>query len=136
MPAKVLFPSLGEDYWTDNSLSVIDYLYAHWMASDSAQTFFHRGSVASLPYLMYKHLPDIQAFKTGVENELISYFGKYFDDVEIRVEVGLAPEDVDTFKYSLVTSVVVTDSDGREFSVAKAMKLNDSKIVAVADALG
>ena len=121
-------PTLSLDAWVNSTELKCDYLLSHFIVSEYSRTLVYYQKISSLPWLIQKYKNDMNGLENAVRNQLSRYFGKYFPKVEVQVQVKLEEGS----KYAIVMVVIVTDVDGKEFSLAKVADIVDSKVVHIA----
>ena len=121
-------PSLSMDGWITSTSIKADYLISHFFVSEYSSTFLLKGEVASMPYLIQKHENVSVGLVRDVELTLKSYFGRYVPKAEVQV----SSKEYEAGKYSLIIVVIVTDIEGKEFSVCRLVDVLDSKINKIA----
>ena len=121
-------PSLSMDGWITSTSIKADYLISHFFVSEYSRTFLFEGEVASMPYLIQKHKNDILGLVRDVELTTKAYCGRYFPKAEVQV----SSKEHEAGKYSLIIVVIVTDIEGKEFSVGRLVDVLDSKINKIA----
>jgi signal recognition particle subunit SEC65 len=128
MSSNAYLPLLTEEAWNNDSLSVLDGLIAHFYASDYSQTYIYKDQVASLAYLIYQN-KDHDELRNAVSNTLERYVRRYFDEVDVKCEIIQDSENPGL--YTIIISCIVIDNEGVEYSIAKAIKIKDSKLKSI-----
>lgn len=120
-------PSLSSDGWVTSTSHQADYLISYFFTSQYSQTYLYHGQISSFPWILQTYKNDMFALKEQTKAALTRLFGNYFPKVEI--EVGTKEED--DGKYSITIVIIVTDNEGKEFSVGRLADVLDAKIVKI-----
>ncbi len=120
-------PTLSSDGWVTNTQMKADYLISHFFLSEYSRTYLYHGDISSFPWLLQNNKDNAAKLKTDTQSTLSKYFGRYFPKAEVQVEV----KQEEGSKYSITIVVIVTDVDGKEFSIGRLADVLDSKLVKV-----
>ena len=124
MVKNKLLPVLGEDGWVEGKKK-LDYLLAHFYASDAAQTHFFQGAVSSMARVTKDHQGRIIEARRAIEETLTSYLGKYFKSVDIRVSI----EDNSDLHFGEITLAgLVEEETGEKFDIHEVMSDKNSLV--------
>lgn len=108
--AKSIVPSLSaEDGWVSTPARMVDYLMVHFLESDYSQTYLFFGEVSSLAKIVQETQGDMVGFVTRCQNQLMTYFSRYFENVIVEV-TDVTVGDLSARTFSLYISY--TDHDG------------------------
>jgi hypothetical protein len=126
MSEMVLYPSLSEDGWVDNSITKADNLLSDWFVSDFSQTYLYTGAVSSLPWLIQDNNGDLVSTAKAARTNLNYYFSQYFNSVVVETSASSSTDSPS--KGNLSIYVKFTDSNGKEFIVGKMLSIANMKI--------
>jgi hypothetical protein len=122
---KLFFPSLSESGWITDSRQIGDYLFAHFFASNYSQTQIYIGQVSSMAYIIATNADDIDKTVSTLQQQLQTYFGRYFSTVTVEIRYFENPEDAN--KVDLTIYIGYTDSEGNEFTIGRLLSELDSQ---------
>lgn len=131
MPELPKFPSLSEEGWVGSTVSLADYLFAHFIVSDYSQTQLYNGHVASLPWIIQECQDDDARMTSLMDTTLQTYFGRYFNNVVTEIKLNKDPENNN--KANLSIYVKFKDNEGKDFVLGKLLSLLNSKVVTIID---
>ena len=120
-------PTLSGDGWVTSTPLKADYLMSYFFLSEYSRTYLYHGQIASFTYLLQQHKDDMSKLSYNTEQVLKRLFGAYFPKVDVEVTT----KQLEGSKWAITLVVVVTDVEGKEFSVAKLADVLDSKLVKV-----
>lgn len=132
MSSKVLLPTLSGDGWVNSSLKVADYLLSHFFLSDYSQTYFYEGYVASMPWIIQDTQGDMSKTCKVVQETLSTYFTRYFNDVVVEV-TDVTDETNDPSRGQISIYLNFTDTENKQYTMAKLINIIDSKIKSIID---
>lgn len=128
MPSKVMMPILSDDQWSTDTITVLDTIFAHFLVSDFSQTYMYTNSVSSLPYLIQKYT-NIEELKREIDVTLNRYVTRYFDEVDIHVDIIDTPN---TDKNYLTLTIDISVVDGTNtINLSRILEIENSKISTV-----
>ena len=118
--ANKAVPSLSTVGWTKNYNEIISKLYIYFIISEYSQSNSFYGKIASLKYILQSH-SDVEEIKLAIQRTLIDMYGRYFDSVDVIVEV------METGNATIYTLNIITIADnGITYKLNKIIE-TDSK---------
>lgn len=128
---KIAVPTLSEDGWVKSTEERADYLFSHFFVAEYSQTFLYTSQVASFPYIIQKNQGRPDEAAEELKNTLTIYFSRYFNSVESEVSYEEVPPKSGKVRINLYLSF--KDETGKEFKLARAADILNSKLVKVLD---
>ena len=121
MSQIILFPSLTEQGWLNNSSSIADMLFSHFMLSDYSQTYVYDGHVSSLAWIIEQTQGNSSKLVSLINRHLSEYFGHYFSDV--NVESSVTDDPTNPSKQDLKVWLSYTGYDDLVYSLSRTLEL-------------
>lgn len=126
MTENYFLPTLSPEGWVQSTAEQADYLLAHFFASEFSQTHLYQRNVASFQWIIQESQSDMSKTMSLLKDTLFTYFGRYFDNINVDVNYLQDPPDSSSVTINLYLSF--TDKVGKDFILSKALELVNSKI--------
>ena len=127
---KNAVPHLSIDGWITNKKIKCNKIFEYFITSEYSQSVTFNGKISSLKYLLAEY-NDIDVFKGNLINTLTTLYKRYFDIVDVIVEVSL---DESVATYNINIDIIIND-DGEEIVFSKVLYTVDGNIVNMDDLL-
>ncbi len=124
-------PSLTATGWLTELRERADSLLAYYLTSEASQTHLYEGKITSLPYHIRTYGSDAVKLRSRVETDLINYFQRYFDSLDVRVSTDI-PDQADPERINLRLDITVMDQEKR-YSLGRLIKVQNSKVLDIFD---
>lgn len=118
--AVKFIPSLGPRGWITDGQTMLDQVMSWIYASDASQSFFF-DEVASMTKTIQDHASDIQRARPAVASLLESYFGRFFDDVQVSVDLVENEFKDYHLRGELILRASMLDHTGSEVQLVEVM---------------
>lgn len=122
-------PTLSTDGWVISTPQKVDYMLAHFYASEITQTLLFPNHVHSLVNLVQKHKDDLIELGSQVQESLRRYFSAYFPSVTVRAQAREMPEKPGFV--ALHMFIEVRDYEGVIYNAASVADIEGSKIMKI-----
>ncbi len=120
-------PTLSSDGWVTSTSMKADYLLSYFFTSEYSSSYLSYGDISSFPWLLQNYKLDLAGLREETKVTLEKLYGRYFPSVEVQVATKLEEGS----KYAITIVVIVTDVNGKEFSVGRVGEVLESKMVKV-----
>lgn len=120
-------PSLSSDGWITHTPIKADRLLAYFFLSEYSRSYLNHGGVASLTWLLQRYSKDASRLQEETKETLKTYFGKHFPKVDVQVEI----KNMDQGKASMIFSILVTDHEGKEYTVSDTVDTLNGAMVRI-----
>ncbi len=122
-------PTLTTDGWITSTPQKVDYMLAHFYASERSQTLMFPAHVHSLVDLVQRYKHDLINLGSQVQDSLRRYFSAYFPSVTVRVQCRDQPEKPGFVAIHMF--IEVRNSEGQVYNAANVADIQDSKIMKI-----
>ncbi len=126
-----IYPSLSLTGWVNNSESMIDLIFGHYLTSSYSQDYIYKGNVKSFPYTLEKYNTDLVTtdLEQAIYNDLNSLYSSLFTVNTIDVKVTDIP---DSNGLQLNIYMELTDSDEKVYNLSRVLSTSDGVVTKVA----
>lgn len=130
MVTPVLVPSLSDAGWISSNRDKVSSLLSYFYASQYSQSQFFYGNISSMSYLLYKYGTNPSDMAAEVEDVLLSYLGRYLNNVIVEVTPNLS----DNPQASINIYVQFLDDNGNPVTFSNLLLIEGNKIVKIINA--
>ena len=120
------YPSLTEDGWITNPISISNYILSDFFLSDNSQDYVFNGNIASMAWCIHEGQGDVQDTAELIKIQLRNCFSRYFQSVEVSASDSTDEADPSVGKINLV--ILFTDHSGKAYNLAKLLEISDMKV--------
>lgn len=113
-------PALGPRGWITDGKTMLDQVMSWVYAADASQSFFF-DEVASMVKVVQDNASDIQRARPAVASLLESYFARFFDDVQVSVDVVDKEFKDYHLRGELILRASMLDHTGQEVQLVEVM---------------
>jgi len=121
--------SISEQGWLTEPVKILNSVISYYILSDVGQSIVFQDNIINLPETYYKYINDPDGMSAGVRSDLDKLVSRYFEVIDIRVEVRQITEA----EYGLLLSVAVLDADGNRLELNKIADISNSGLRRVID---
>lgn len=129
---SVSLPTLGTSGWVKDVATKADYVLSCFLSTNRSQSVLHREENTSLQYLLKKFANDMVGLETELlrvlNNKLQVAFGE-----SARAIVEIIPIEDKPDQFSIRFLGIVYDDKHKEYTVAKLVQFQDSRILNIAN---
>ena len=120
-----VIPTLSLDGCIATSDIKIVKIFEHFLASEKDQSNIFNGYIASLKYILdeYSNVNDIEE---GITLTLTGIYTRYFDSVDIEVNVDDNDDKESTYNISI--DIDVMDEYGNKYSLSRSLENINSEV--------
>ncbi|MBE0438167.1 MAG: hypothetical protein IBX57_00170 [Gammaproteobacteria bacterium] len=122
-------PSLTTTGWLTEISDKADALMAYYITSEKSQSYVYSDSITSLPYHIAVFGDDLNKLETHVQRDLTTYFGRYFDKVEVTIEIK-PPLEEGADRYNLEIDAFVVEN-GFRYNLGRQIQVANKKVTKV-----
>lgn len=103
-------PTMSTQGWVTDPSIKFDRLLADFFLADHNQSYFYKGSIKTLQGLIEKNGNQIGPLAGELKQALVNYLERYYDSVEVSVDIRSANVVDPGGKMTLAVSVGITDT--------------------------
>lgn len=118
-------PSLSSAGFIKDPAAKLEKVFAYFFIADYSQSNQHRGTIASLPYLIKTHGHRPEDLSDQIENTLRIVLSSYFDTADVKVSIK-DPLD-DGPEYDIVVQGTVVEQ-GKTHGLAKLLSVSNNTL--------
>ena len=124
-------PTLTMAGWKKEIRDKADSLMSYFFYSDASQSNIYLGHITSLPKIIEQYGNDKNLIRSQMQTALHVYLSRYFEYVEVNVDVVI-PEDATDNRMEILTSVIVGEN-GVKYDMSRLLRSKYGKIVEIID---
>lgn len=125
----VKLPTLSSSGWVEELAEKADKLMSYFLIAEESQTSMYRGQITSLTSLLRLNSNDEYALRSDVRDSLEAYLRRYFDDVDVTVNIT---ENADIGKHGLDIELDVTIVEaGNRYSLGRLVSTVNASIMKI-----
>ena len=122
---KIKLPTLTDDKVLQNDILIMNKLYEYFLASEYSQTFFYKGEISSLKYLIGEYKLDDDSLRIEIVRTLEKMYNRYFDEVSVFCDI--IPEDLESNIFNVVIAIDIINN-GIPNSLNRTINVVNNKI--------
>lgn len=123
-----LVPSLSISGWHSTVPQKADAIVAYYMASEHSQTDVYRDALISLAYDIQQNNQSPNALEKAIKTNLHNCLDRYFDLVEVTVNVTELEKDSNSL--DIIVDVVVGEG-GVKYSLGREIRAINDKVQSI-----
>lgn len=124
-------PTLSLSGWVNEIREKSDRLLSYFFYSDASQSNLYYGNVTSLPDIIKRFGNEKDRIDREMREAMYNYLKRYFDIVDIDVEVTI-PDDPTDDRMNLICRIAV-GQNGIRYDFSKLVAIENSKIKEIID---
>jgi len=123
------FPSLSEQGWVEDGLSILNNLFICYLLTDGGQSLVFGDNLTSLPVAYHLHINNPEAMAARVTSDLQSLLGRHFP----QAEASARAVEITLKHYAILMSAVVITDKGEQLQLSKIMEISSENLRKVID---
>lgn len=124
-------PTLTTAGWKTEIRDKADTLMSYFFYSDASQSNIYLGNITSLPKIIEEYGNEESSIRSQMESLLNQYLSRYFDYVDVNVDVRIPEDSVDN-RMEVLMSVVVGEK-GVKYDMSRLLRSKNGKIIEIID---